>query len=91
MNFMEDPVDMKSCIGSRLEKNGIQKIILQISTNISPSQYAKLLRCLPTTAEIERFFSMTKNILKFDRIFDDLNIKIFTMQKFKDLTNFSIS
>ena len=58
-----------------LGKNDV-KIIVELSRpDIQPALYAKLLQCQPTSASVERSFSLLKSFLRPNRNFVDANIE----------------
>ena len=72
--FESDPLPLKKYIKKRLEKNDV-KIIVELSRpDIPPALCAKLLECQPTSASVERSFSLLKSFLRPNRNFADANI-----------------
>ncbi|CAK8674232.1 unnamed protein product [Clavelina lepadiformis] len=72
LDFGKDPLELKNYIKKRLDKNDVKQIMeLQ---DISPALYAKLQKCQPTSASVERSFSLLKSFLRPNRNFKDSNI-----------------
>ena len=70
-----DPCGVKSYIEKRLNKNDIGIIVGMKQPDISPATYAKLLDCQPTSASVERSFSMLNKMLAKDRNFNPDNVR----------------
>ena len=74
LGFGSDSLQLKKYIKKRLEKNDV-KIIVELSRpDIPPALYAKFLQCQPTSASVERSFSLLKSFLRPNRNFADANI-----------------
>lgn len=58
----------------RYNDNEIIDIMSENGSNIAPSLYGLLQSCQPTTASVERSFSMLKKLLAKDRHFQPQNI-----------------
>ncbi len=72
--FGKDPLNIRSYIEKRLKANDF-RVILEVSReDLAPSLYAKLQCCQPTSAAVERSFSMLKCFLRKNRNFSDNNI-----------------
>ena len=75
LDFGSDHLQLKKYIKKRLEKNDV-KIIVELSRpDIPPALYVKLLQCQPTSASVERSFSLLKSFLRPNRYFADANIE----------------
>ena len=75
LGFGSDPLQLKKYIKKRLEKNDVKTIVELSRPDIPPALYAKLLQCQPTSASVERSFSLLKPFLCANRNFADANIK----------------
>ena len=72
--FGSDPLNITEYIAKRLKANDF-KVILDLSReDLAPSLYGKLQSCQPTSAAVERSFSMLKCFFAKDRNFSDKNI-----------------
>ena len=69
-----DPLQLKKYIKKRLEKNDVEIIVELSRPDIPPVLYAKLLQCQPTSASVERSFSLLKSLLLPNRNFADADI-----------------
>ena len=74
LDLGSDPLQLRKYIKKRLEKNDVKTIVEQSRPDISPALYAKLLKCQPTSASVERSFSLLKSIVRPNRNFADANI-----------------
>ena len=75
LGFGSDPLQLKKYIKKRLEKNDVKMIVELSRPDIPPALYAKLLQCQPTSASVERSFSLLKSFLRPNRNFVDANIE----------------
>ncbi|CAK8695130.1 unnamed protein product [Clavelina lepadiformis] len=74
LDFGKDPLELKNYIKKRLDKNDVKQIMELQRQDISPALYAKLQKCQPTSAFVERSFSLLKSFLRPNRNFKDSNI-----------------
>lgn len=77
LHFTDDPCQIKNYIEARLMKNGILKIKNMEKESITPMEYSLLMNCQPTSASVERSFSMLNKLLAKDRNFATDNIKYY--------------
>lgn len=82
MNFKEDPCNIKEYMTRRMNLNDISLIIDMQNTLISPAEYSSLLKCQPTSASVERSFSILGKLLQKDRNFKPENIKYYMLALF---------
>ena len=75
MQFDDDPCAIKNYITKRLSNSDLETIINCINSTIDPSSYALLQKAQPTSAAVERSFSMLNKLLRKDRNFDVKNVK----------------
>jgi hypothetical protein len=73
MDFGYDPVNIKAYLNKRLERNSISKIC-DINSRIEISVKEGLLKSQCTSIDVERAFSLLKNLLTDRRNFDENNI-----------------
>ena len=74
MQFDDDPCAIKDYINSDLET-----IINCTNLTIDPTSYALLQKAQPTSAAVERSWSMLNKLLRKDRNFDVTNVKKYMM------------
>ncbi|XP_076808670.1 uncharacterized protein LOC143451813 [Clavelina lepadiformis] len=67
LDFGKDPLELKNYIKKRLDKNDVKQIMELQRQDISPAFYAKLQKCQPTSASVERSFSLLKSFLRPNR------------------------
>ena len=79
MQFDDDPCIIKNCIKKRLFNSDLETIINCTNLTIDPTSYTLLQKAQPTSAAIERSFSMLSKLLKKDRNFNVKNIKKYMM------------
>ena len=79
MQFDDDPCAMKNYIKKRLSNSDLETIINCTNLTINPTSYALLQKTQPTSAAVERSFSMLKELLRKDRNFDVKNVKKYMM------------
>ena len=79
MQFDDDPYAIKNYIKKRLSNSHLETIINCTNLTIDPTSYALLQKAQPTSATVERSFSMLSKLLKKDRNFDVTNIKKYMM------------
>ena len=80
MQFDDDPCAIKNYIKKRLSNSDLETIINCTSLTIDPTSYALLQKAQPTSAAVERSFSMLSKLLRKDRNFDVKNVKKYMMQ-----------
>lgn len=79
IDFKEDPCEIRKYISRRLESNDITPILKMQNVLISPAEYSFLFKCQPTTASVERSFSILGKLLQKDRNFNAENIKYYML------------
>ena len=79
MQFDDDPCEIKNYIKKRLSNFDLETIIKCTNLTIDPSSYALLRKAQPTSAAVERSFSMLSKLLRKDRNFDLKNVKKYMM------------
>ena len=75
MQFDDDPCAIKNYIKKRLSNSDLETIINCTNLTIDPTSYAVLQKAQPTSAAVERSFSMLSKLLRKDRNFDVKNVK----------------
>ena len=75
----DDPCAIKNYIKKRLSNSDLETIINCTNLTIDPTSYALLQKPQPTSAAVERSFSMLSKLLRKDRNFDVKNVKKYTM------------
>ena len=75
MQFDDDPCAIKNYIKKRLSNSDLQTTINCTNLTIDPTSYALLQKTQPTSAAVERSFSMLSKFLRKDRNFDIKNVK----------------
>ena len=75
LDFGDDSCDIASYITKKLKKNDLMDIIEMNREEIAPAVYGMLQKCQPTTASVERSFSMLNKLLAKDRNFLPQNVK----------------
>ena len=79
MKFDDDPCAIKAYIKKRLSNSDSEAIINCTNLTIAPTSSALLQKTQPTSAPVERSFSMLSKLLRKDRNFDDKNVKKYMM------------
>ena len=79
MPFDDDPCAIKDYIDKRLSNPDLETIINCTNLTIDPTSYALLQKAQPTSAAVERSFSMLNKLLRKDRNFDVTNLKKYMM------------
>ena len=79
MQFDDDPCTIKNYIKKQLFNSDLETIINCTNLTIEPTSYALLQKGQPTSAAVERSFSMLSKLLRKDRNFDVKNIKKYMM------------
>lgn len=74
LNFGTDPCKIKEYLTKRVEAHEINIIVDASREDISLATYALLQNCQPTSAAVERAFSILKMLAK-DRVSDPKNVK----------------
>ena len=69
LDFGEDTCNINQYIKTRMKNNDISKIINMEKQDISPAVYHMLKNSQPTSASVERSFSMLKKLLAKNRNF----------------------
>ena len=75
LDFGEDTCNINQYIKKRMQNNDISKIINVEEQDISPAVYHMLQNSQPTSATVERSFSMFKKLLAKDRNFKVENVR----------------
>ena len=78
MQFDDDPCAIKDYINKQLSSD-LETLINCTNLTIDPTSYALLQKAQPTSAAVERSFSMLNKLLKKDRNFDVKNAKRYMM------------
>ena len=79
MQFHDEPCAIKDYINKRLSKSDLETIINCTNLTVDPTSYALLQKAQPTSAAVERSFSMLNKLLRKDRNFDVKNVKKYMM------------
>ena len=79
MQFDDDPCAIKNYIEKRLSNSDLETVINCTNLTIDPTSYALLQKAQPTSAAVERSFSMLSKLLRKDRKFDVKNAKKYMM------------
>ena len=79
MQFDDDPCAIKNYIKKRLSNSDLETIINCTNLTIDPTSYALLQKAQPTSAAVERLFSMLSKLLRKYRNFDAKNVKKYMM------------
>ena len=79
MQFDDDPCAIKDYINKRLSNSDLETMINCTNLTINPTSYALLQKAQPTSAAVERSFSMLNKLLRKDRNFDVKNVKKYMM------------
>ena len=82
LDFGEDTCNNNQYIKKRLQNNDISKIINMERQDISPAVYRMLQNSHPTSASVERSFSMLKKLLAKDRNFKVENVRHYMILRF---------
>lgn len=75
IDLKDDFCGISDYIKKRLELNGISLIKNMSNPSISPLTYQLLLNCQPTSAAVERSFSLLNSMLTKNRNFNETNIQ----------------
>ena len=79
MQFDDDPCAIKNYIKKRLSNSDLKTIINSTNLTIDPTSYALVQKDQPTSAAVERSFSMLSKLLRKDRKFEFKNVKKYMM------------
>ena len=79
IQFDDDPCSMKNYIKKRLSNSDLETIINSTNLTIDATSYALLQKAQPTSAAVERLFSMVSKLLRKDRNFDAKNVRKYMM------------
>ena len=79
MQFDDDPCAIKNYFKKRLSNSDLETIINCINLTTDPTSYALFQKAQPTSAAVERSFSMLSKLLRKDRNFDIKNVKKYMM------------
>ena len=79
MQFDDDPCAIKNYIKKRLSNSDLETIINYTNLTIDSTSYALLQKAQPTSAAVEKSFSMLSKLLRKDRNFDVKNVKKYMM------------
>ena len=79
MQFDDDPCAIKNYIKKRLSNSDLETIINCTNLTFDPTSYALLQKAQPTSAAVERLFSMLSKLLRKDKNFDVKNVKKYMM------------
>ena len=79
MQFDDDPCAIKNYIKKRLSNSDLETIINCNNLTIDSTSYALLQKAQPTSAAVEKLFSMLSKLLRKDRNFDVKNVKKYMM------------
>jgi len=82
LDFGEDTCNISLSLKKEIENNDILKIMSVARSDISPAVYSLLQHCQPTSASVERSFSMLRKILAKDRSFAIENRKYYVILHF---------
>ena len=75
MQFDDDPCEITDYVNKRLSNSDLETIINCTNLTIDPTSYALLQQAQPTSAAVERSFSMLNKLLREYRNFDAKNVK----------------
>ena len=79
MQFDDDSCAIKDYINKPLSNSDLETIINCTNLTIDPTRCALLQKAQPTSAAVERSFSMLNKLLRKDRNFDVKNVKKYMM------------
>ena len=79
MQFDDEPCTIKDYINKRLSNSDLETIINCTNLTVDPTSYALLQKAQPTSAVVERSFSMLHKLLRKDINFDVKNVKKYMM------------
>ena len=90
MQFDDDPCANKNYVNKRLANSDLETIINCTNLTIDPTSYALLQKAQPTSAAVERSFSMLNKLLRKDRNFHVKNVKKYNMLLYYNKTSLSL-
>ena len=90
MQFDDDPCAIKAYIKKRLSNSDLEAIINCTNLKIAPKSYALLPKAQPTSAPVERSFSMLSKLLGKARNFDVKNVKKYIMLYYNNSGNCTV-
>ena len=79
MQFHDDPCAIKNYIKKRIFNSDLETIMNCTNLTINPTSYALLQKAQPTSAAVERSFSMLSKLLIKERSFDVKNVNKYMM------------
>ena len=79
MQFDDNPCAIKNYIKKRLSNSDLETIINCINLTIDPTSCALLQKAQPTSAAVERSFSMLSELLRNDTNFEVRDVKKYMM------------
>ena len=82
LDFGEDTCNINQYIRKRMQNTDIFKIINMERQDISPAVYHMLQNSQPTSASVERCFSMLKKLFAKDRTFAVENVRHYMILHF---------
>ena len=82
LDFGEDTCNINQYIKKRMQNNDISEIINMERQDISPAVYHMLQNSQPTSASVERSFSVLKKLLVKDRNFKVENVRHYMILHF---------
>ena len=82
LDFGKDTCNIKQYIKKRMQNNDISEIIIMERQDISPAVYHMLQNSQPTSASVERSFSMLKKLLAKHRNFKVENVRHYMILHF---------
>ena len=85
LDFGEDICSINSRIQKTIHNNDISKIMDMKRRYLSPAVYSLLQHSQPTTASVERSFSMLRKLLAEDRHFKVEDVKQYTILHFNSV------
>ena len=86
LDFGENTYNINQYIKKRMQNNDISEIINMERQDISPAVYHMLENSQPTSAFVERSFSMLKKLLAKDRNFKVENVRHYMILHFNAST-----
>lgn len=85
LSFGNDPCQIKDYVEKRLQKNEIARLLNMELDSITPADYAFLMKCQPTSVNVERSFSLLSKLLAKDRNFKPNNVLFYAIPMFNKL------
>lgn len=79
LRFGNDPCHIRDYLNRRLADSDLAKIVNFSCPTVSPATYELLLQAQPSSAAVERSFSILKKVLRSDRPFKTMNVKKYLM------------